>query len=174
MTHQEKLKRIKEKCAEANQEIMELKFGCEIEMLFGPSYDPDYGIAIILAECGVCSKHKRCDGEKDTCDMDTGFMCLKGSDEDGWCTFEVKSTDKYKILGRPIRLADVLLAINQANDTNQYSGIGNNGHFTTDFGEKTAWSGDGNNQKAIMWNLRADDLEKQSEEMIEFLYQLLK
>lgn len=163
-THQEKLKRIKEKCAEANQEIMELKFGCEIEMLFGPSYDPDYGIAIILAECGVCSKHKRCDGEKDTCDMDTGFMCLKGSDEDGWCTFEVKSTDKYKILGRPIRLADILLAIGESD---WY--IGQHGRFfkwSRAMGEMVG--------QPYAWNLREDDLEKQSEEMIEFLYQIRK
>lgn len=160
MTHQEKLKRIKEKCAGANQGIMELKFGCEIEMLFGPSYDPDYGIAIILAECGVCSKHKRCNGEKDTCDMDTGFMCLKGSDEDGWCTFEVKSTDKYKILGRPIRLADILLAIDK-----QYPG-----NFATVASNGWLHYGD----KRCFYDLRADDLEKQSEETIEFLYQLLK
>jgi hypothetical protein len=62
------------------------------------------------------------------------------------------------VQGRPIRLADVLLAIN-----------------ATLRKERGTISLDENSVKLILfWNLRADDLEKQSEETISFLAELLK
>lgn len=88
-----------------------------------------------------------------------------------YCKCSPKRTECYK--DRPIRLADVLLSIRNTNEPSKYySGITCLGNFTEDFGEKTVWRNE--EKKPISWNLRADDLEKQSEETISFLYELLK
>jgi hypothetical protein len=77
--------------------------------------------------------------------------------------------DNHKILGRPIRLADVLLAIENANGNIELATYGEPLHI----GHYEKPEREGYYSKAY-WNLRADDLEKQSEETISFLYELLK
>jgi hypothetical protein len=62
-----------------------------------------------------------------------------------------------QVLDRPIRLADVLLAIGSKYAVDGAGEIYRSGYLTGD----------------SVWNLRADDLEQQSEETISFLYELL-
>jgi hypothetical protein len=65
----------------------------------------------------------------------------------------IKHEDITEVLGRPIRLADVCWAM---------------------FTQKSLGPGEYADLAVIYWNLRADDLEKQSEETINFLYELLQ
>lgn len=65
---------------------------------------------------------------------------------------------------RPIRLADVLLATSHESDDG--FAISTRGHFLI-LGEYR-WE-----VQINKWNLRADDLQEQSEETVEFIYQLL-
>lgn len=69
----------------------------------------------------------------------------------------------YKVLGRPIRLADVLFA------------MATKGVMTANevYLLNIVWPVEGG-YKDVRWNLRADDLSLQSPETIEFLYELLK
>jgi hypothetical protein len=64
---------------------------------------------------------------------------------------------------RPIRLADVLLAIDGTTQ-GQLIAIRPNGDMYRSDIQNTKWH----------WNLRNDDLSQQSNECIEFLYDLLK
>jgi len=135
----EKLQFIREKCIAANPEIVELKFGCLLNNIHRPSYP----ITMFLWKVGeqVMTFHPQFDQEL------------------------VKDMHSLEIFGRPIRLADVLLAIgcNSYTVPKDRFRDGN-----------SLYSGDWNANGQIMWNLRADDLEKQSQETVDFLYELLK
>lgn len=79
-----------------------------------------------------------------------------------------------EIPSRPIRLADVLLAIEEdkqvvisKEDDGAYFGKVSNGDTRYEHDISIRWS-------PAFWNLRADDLTQQSEETINFLYDLLK
>jgi hypothetical protein len=135
---------IRQKCVEANPEIVELKFGCEAEynkdlkmrwVYFGPDFDnldgPD------------CHRFVRTDGV-------TVFVN----------NLDIKT---YKIFGRPIRLADVLLVL-ETLQKNWRTYVHSTFHEFCIVADN----------KEGAWNLRADDLEKQSDETINFLYELLK
>jgi hypothetical protein len=77
-----------------------------------------------------------------------------------------------KVSGRPIRLADVLLAIGQRqkdSETPFNFAIHDSGAIMKWDLRLAEWF-----NTCIVWNLDADDLEKQSEETITFLYELLK
>lgn len=88
--------------------------------------------------------------------------------------------DKYEVTEefvscRPIRLADILLAINK--NPEDYS-IGTDGRFMKmtwfpNGGFNMEWVKESNGVLAIGWNLLKDDLSLQSPETIQFLYQLL-
>jgi hypothetical protein len=67
----------------------------------------------------------------------------------------------FKIIGRPIRLADVLLAIGKVG---LKAHINQDGYFPTKSGNTTTLN---------YWNLRTDDLTQQSDECIDFLYMIL-
>src|SRR5689334_16148147 len=94
------------------------------------------------------------------------FMNAQGEADDTsislaneWDEMESIQRAKVQILYRPIRLADVLLAIGE---TDWY--VGRHGRFfkwSRNLGEMIG--------QPISWNLRADDLEKQSPETINFL-----
>lgn len=148
----DKLKLIREKCIAANPEIMELKFGCEIECKLG-----EWNKYKVLVGIGVCEKgHKNLQTcERNDCYMESGIWAFYDSEEN-MHTINLKDGE-YEILGRPIRLADILLAMN----TNlKISKVAMEGWLEIITGEK--------------WNLRADDLEKQSPETIDFLANLLQ
>lgn len=111
---EEHIEKIRKACIEANPEIMELNFGCELE--------------------------------------------------------------EFEILGRPIKLSDVLLAIKET--------YGNTmGFFLNQYGmfyhmlEEIKYPDSMNpvvlKYKELGWNLREDDLTKQSPECLQFLADLL-
>jgi hypothetical protein len=124
---------------------VELKFGCEIVS--------DGGKHIFA----ICAEQN-------------GEPGPLGRDSDGEAIWEMPSN---RILGRPIRLADVLLAIAEtkawgrvkpksAQSEEQYQSV---------LKGRSDISG-----KLIQgfWDLRRDDLQKQSDETINFIYELLK
>jgi hypothetical protein len=123
---------IREKCIAANPEIMELKFGCEVGTVTGSE---GYLRGPILRKSGP------------------GF-------DTEWGYFNPISPN-VDVLGRPVRLADVLVA---------YIHFGAPAQIVADAKKHL----DNELQIVFSWNLRADDLEKQSDETISFLYDLLK
>lgn len=117
------LEQLKKKIQEANPEIMEVKFGCEIRTPF-TTY--------------VIGKH--------TPDKE----------------------NVIEILGRPIRLADVLLALEneyQAQDKS-YAVDGEGTFIFVNKDVEMTWVNGS-------WNLKSDSLDKQSPETINFLMELL-
>lgn len=76
--------------------------------------------------------------------------------------------DDIEILGRPIRLADVLLAIDK-----KYINSSSNNHFRSKFEIINASYEDGSFKHDAYWNLRNDSLTEQSPETIEFISNLL-
>lgn len=123
---------LKKKIQEANPEIMELKFGCEVEDFSG------VWKVIKIAHNGVLA----------------------------WNGAGVHYIYKYKILGRPIRLADVLLAMDAKSNTPE--GL----HFPEENQVQTPALyiiGDVINR----WNLKDDNLDNQSQECKDFLINLL-
>ncbi len=140
MTTKEKLEAIRQACIKANPEIVELKFGCLISG-FGHHRSPV-----------VCL-------DKDY----TAFLhapTLITNDK----TKNVQAN--YEIIGRPIRLADVLLALHRTSRTQNVSintlvGTMMNHNFTRDDLNKH-------------WDFYKDSLDEQPEETISFIYELLK
>lgn len=124
MKNYQKLKEIIQK---ANPEIMELKFGCEVEV-----------------------KSKKADNFKLLVSEIVDENCFKCSQGIFW-----ESID-YEIIGRPIRLSDVLMVINYR-----------------DFKVKNDWVYLGDAMQTRFWNLKDDNLDNQSEETKQFLISLL-
>lgn len=120
----------------ANPEIMELKFGCEIM-------------------CGFSKAFIITDHNKDTV---TAFFPTRNSPPD----FDFISKSEILILGRPIRLADVLLAYQKLKDRHILFSLTSQGGFQIKQGEPSS-----------CWNLKDDNLDRQSDETQEFLYNLL-
>jgi hypothetical protein len=129
-------------------EIVELKFGCQIKR-FENTVD-----TVVKIESFADGKH---------------VAHLVKADGDplsyGPRTIDIEN---WKILGRPIRLADVLVAIEEAHKyRSDYEGrrvaielvvaTYEGGYFTRD----------------RYWNLRADSLDDQSPKCIEFLHSIL-
>lgn len=81
------------------------------------------------------------------------------------CSCRFCSKDNHqtiKLFGRPLRLADVLLVI-QIKNNEQYKD------------ERALYATRGDVHLVVtFWDLHNDDLEQQSEETINFLYELLK
>lgn len=143
---QNKLEVIKQKCIEANPSIMELGFGCEIEK------DGEIYKLAVETDLSLFSKT-----------TENFWFCVSSKGQAVSLEKNVRTT----ILGRPIRLADVLLAIREKNK------------------ENWLWQKwlDGSHQakKSIVslidydgWNLLKDNLTDQSQETIDFLSNLLK
>jgi hypothetical protein len=132
----EKLEAIRQACIKANPEIVELKFGCQLSLL-GRRY-------AVFGQClnvwQIVSIER---------DLFHSTSLPNGAD-----TFGVNA-----IYGRPIRLSDVLLAMNV--------------QLFKDSWDLPVLDYDGSKIIAL-WNLRKDDLTQQSPETIDFLYDLLK
>lgn len=147
MTAQEKIEIIRQKCVEANPEIVKLKFGCIIRMT--GEKQPDY----IKTPVPITSVKPMSDG------------CW----ETPWGCFHPKINKKeYIIIGCPIRLADVLLAIKKR----MWFDLKKIFEDYTDL-LNTDWA----NLYFFLienWNLRKDDLTLQDEPTIDFIYSLLK
>lgn len=151
---------VREACIAANPEILELKFGCEIKLdgqpykvLYydqdGKSFDGEniefYGKTLELySPEGEVSKYS--DEEEDLI---------------------MPKTDEIEILGRPIHLADILVACDKAN-RNIYvhrTGIIIDFDIIRTLQDKR--------ESGAEWNLRADSLTKQTTETLLFLAELV-
>jgi hypothetical protein len=94
------------------------------------------------------------------CSISDGFHVPQISEEEGWWLRKFKK-EEIKSIARHIRLADVLLAMEGTGQKTKTADRLINLH-------DNCWGQD------VRWNLRADDIEKQSEETISFLYELLR
>jgi hypothetical protein len=130
-----KLKIIREKCVVANPEIVELKPGCEV-MVGDKNPKPLRHTIYEVNLEGIYFAY-----------LNRPFPADLEANDFYDCEF-AGETKGVQILGRPIRLADVLLTLHQFR-----------GSFNHDI----------DMVERSRWNLRADDLEKQSEETINFL-----
>jgi hypothetical protein len=160
----DKITVIREKCIAANPEILELKLGCEVEKLKYSEWD--CGRFYVVAETAICNKHKKfdekCYEQENGCVIHDGVEILEWTEENWW-TYRLKQSE-IKSLGRPVRLSDVLLAIEEVPKSYK---------LVLDCGGRF-WEMMKPSPSNMLWNLRADDLEKQSEETISFLYELMK
>ena len=139
-----KYEQLKKVIQEANPEIMELKFGCRMQM---PFYNGESVFCSIEGDVITFVDSKGGTREEDKAILENGL-----------------------ILGRPIRLADVLLAIDKVDS--DYS--------ISCFGSFEKWKSITTDQflleplsSAIRWNLRDDNLDHQSLEFKDFLINLL-
>lgn len=139
----QKIKEIREKCIQANPEIVELKFGCEIYRK-------------------GATKREFFSGSFNN------LMSIVRIDEMGaWLPFELPyppESQEFEVIGRPIRLADVLLAI----DENKiYLLIDSDGSFHMHDKNMELEYQD------CRWNNSKDDLILQSPETLDFIHSLL-
>lgn len=141
-------------CIKAQPEIVELKFGCYVK--------------------------RRSNGDlRNRSAGKIGFVIKKypnpsavGVVFEGNETMSAVLNNEIEIIGRPIRLADILLAIGQSKkNADMEYGIRANGVFLTDFCEKAVFN---ENDEIIAWDLKNDDLSKQSPECLQFLAGILK
>lgn len=167
--NQEHYSAVKEAVTKRVPDILDLKFGCEFldkisgnkgrvvgeNILFGSEWD--YSFAIFVFEKKVDKLLLTQDGSNKIYNREH---------------IEIGEMD-VEILGRPIRLADVLLAIKDLYGVNSRFAVNAFGIFYEFDGE---WKdGDVAHVKYLHmgWNLHKDSLQDQSEETIEFLYSVL-
>ncbi len=166
MTHQEKLTAVREAVIRAVPSIMDLKFGCKVKLLFGDYHGDD---GLVEYQCGKCSKHKT--GRK--CNIDCPIedaVSVLVYPEDEPREFVLLSNGKdYKILGRDIHLADVLLAI----EGNIKSKWLKSPSPQETFGNYQPYLELNAHELLKRWDLTQDNLNDQSEETCNFLYNLL-
>lgn len=110
------MKTIQEQLCDRVYELLpekkELGFGCEIEALIGDDIMwADIETGKVMYECGMCTKHKRQSSCSSDCDMQDAIGVLFGSEDNGYSIVTMAKSATYKIIGQPLRLADLLLAI---------------------------------------------------------------
>ena len=145
---EEHIQTIREACIKANPEIMELKFGCEVET--------------------------KSDGKMRVITFDISSAVLANL-----CgTIALPHTD-FKILGRPLRLADVLLALEKREGVDLFFGRGVD-EQGKQIPVKDLHVNDGFQFASAAipillrdWNLRKDTIESQSDETLKLLAGLL-
>lgn len=145
MNKDQKIQAIREACILANEDILKLEFGCEIKsptsrrikkrFFTGSSDEQQENYYIDIDQVGS---------------NDEQFLCEQMEDD----------LDDI-IIGRPIRLADVLLAIGQG--ASYYGPYDGELAMTTSQPERKA-----------TWNLLKDSLEDQEEPTINFIHELLQ
>lgn len=171
MTRDQQLEAIRAACIKANPEIVELKFGCGlyVETLEG------YG------GHDVINQHRRVTAEQCHIEQLPNYLVGAYFGERGYIQADSKKIagrrgailpNVFKIveiIGRPIRLADVMLAMRESfTEAGAASGTST---FETFVKAIAVVAGGG--KGATSWNLRQDDLAKQSDECVAFLAQLL-
>ena len=144
----DKIKAIREKCIEANPEIVELKFGCEVDRGAGSNVR-EFVVSFFDDKIALVRRL-----------VFSPFEFLP---------FEVPKdlAESWDIIGRPIHLADVLLAIERVKP--DHFSVGTEGDFRVRLPEAQQPS-DGWKWVHGGWNLKDDDLEKQDEETINFIH----
>lgn len=137
---------IKAACAKANPEIMEISFGCDLKR------NDQYGS---IYKC--VNEHGFANNNKKVWLNSVPFGAMEVERE------RIGKGLDFEILGRPITLQDVLLALENVEKYILVDVIGN--MYTHD-------ANDGSLIDEGIWNLRAS-LEDQSEETLQFLADLL-
>jgi hypothetical protein len=142
MERQKSIEAIRAACIAANPEIVELKFGCKVKLALRTGFHAAY--------------LKKFDTNQFTFD---GFQKLMSDKENGWIDIGeyYEKNNEWEIIGRPIRLADVLLVVEQI--PNAYS--------------RTAQFEINAKNICKRWDMRTDDLTQQSDETIVFIHSLL-
>jgi hypothetical protein len=142
------LELIRQKCIEANPEIVELKFGCVVK-------NERHGWIQRVASDESHPVYENDESEKVVywaISLDSATMRLGNED--------------WKIIGRPIRLADVLLAIEK-------SKLYRSAELLFE-GDGIVSLRVGQYESSCAYDLRKDDLNSQSEETIDFFANLLR
>lgn len=143
---EDKIKTIREACVKANPDIMKLVDGCKIKIWW------------------MENPNERLKYPDEVCDFTSRSMSDNGKVDDEYHQIiEDNVTGTIKILGRKIGLADVLLAINRPRffiDTDGWIG-----ELVAVKPKKCV--------RRIKWDLK-EDLEHQTEEVIDFIYSLIK
>jgi len=146
---------------EAVPEIMELKFGCRVEVKSKRYLKPTFSTEIVI--CG----YEEYENQDD--------YIIKGFDDEEQLIFGGKKSCVIKqILGRPITLVDVLITLEKKGKDILVDNEGtfckrDEGVHKTDSGLEDGIYPMGYKQD---WNLK-ENLDNQSKETIEFLYNLL-
>ena len=140
----EKLQQIREACIKANPEIVELKFGCEVEHI-------PFQREIYIGHT----------------EKEIVFKKFSASHPYVFSTHNTKDLiDDMKIIGRPIRLADVIFAVlslgERIGGQEEYDDVMQVLFYVT------------NKSEERKWNLLKDDLNLQDEPCIDFLHNILK
>lgn len=141
MDKQTKLEDIRRVCIEANPSIKDLVFGCEIK------FDNDDEIGIFIMKF-----------------LNTYYIAFQNHAVPQ--TLHANEMPKFEIIGREIRLADVLSAIHKIKQF-QAICVSEAGMFIS-LHEKNIYDVEGG-----QWNLLNDSLSSQSDETISFLWDLL-
>lgn len=140
MTEEQQIEFIRQKCIEANPSIKDLVFGCRI---YFPAF-PNVWHKVLGASGG-------------------SIHYFAYDKYDSHC-----NESQVEIIGRPIRLADVLLAYKK---------------YREGFAEPASlsinlWNEEIRNKAVLAsvrnWDLKNDDLTLQSEETVKFIWELLK
>jgi len=131
---QTNLEIIRQACIKANPEIMELKFGCILE------YPDDSPIIFVSPE-----------NEEDHM---TGLYTKNNT------ITKIEDLVDYKIVGRPIRLSDIIFTLYKNKKAQYFGGMLDNNSIY--FANR------------ISWDLLHDDLNLQSEPTKKFIANLLK
>lgn len=109
------MKTIQQKLADRIYELLpekkELEFGCEVEILAGTDEWVDFETGKVMYECGMCTKHKKQSSCSEDCNIEDAFGLLIGDEERGYSIVTIAKSATYKIIGEPIRLTDVLMAV---------------------------------------------------------------
>lgn len=154
-TQQEKAEFIRQATITANPEIVELKFGCGIRR-FG-----DKGIKDVFVDLIARPQTNEVWIWRDSLGDDEPSDLFHFEAD----TQEIES---WIIIGRPIRLADVLIATKRplSNRTTNFH-MGDETTFFLSYYDQI------DKYHSAPWDLKNDSLEYQSPETISFLYQLL-
>ena len=134
------IEKIREAVIKANPEIVKLKFGCVV----------------------IFAGHKMVLGV-DKYDIVTYVCRREGEQYESGGDFHINRIEE--IIGRPIRLSDVLLAMEKANPSRQLL-MSFTGRFY-EYSSKIPLC------QECSWNLKDDNLENQSEELKKFVADLL-
>lgn len=158
---------IQQKLADRIYELLpekkELKFGCEVEILAGIDEWVDFETGKVMYECGMCTKHKKQSSCSEDCNIEDAFGLLIGDEERGYFIMTIAKSATYKIIGSPIRLADVFRALYKT-----YGSI----FYWDDYGDTCVCV---NGEKVIEdYNLSEDNILNQSDKYCEFVYNLIK
>lgn len=154
MTKEQKIEYIRNACIKANPSIKDLMFGCVVEQ----KYTASKTTTVI-------------DGIHETIDKEQYVYTTHGRTAERIYLERYKPSDNYilRIIGRPIRLVDVLLAM-EANKKWPPYRIGTHGLF---FVAKEVSPTPMYISTGVMWDMSKDDLTLQSDETISFIHSLL-